>query len=262
MYKIDIPIFIINLKQDSQKKMQMQIQLNKFRLKADFVEAVDGRNLGEEEKNRVYDHQKTIRSIGRGLTDGEIGCALSHQKIYKKIVEQKIPYVVIFEDDAILCKDFLKIVKLSVNKLDDFDILLLGYNAFEEDKQLPLTNWGSVNLGSGYVAKRLTTWGYGTYGYIISLKGAKKILYEDKTDRPADHYTGDIGEMDIYALYPRCVDVVCLKGTRLENEREKVVKTVPYYRILRHNIGKKIMKVLPYWCAKNLHRLRYRRWNR
>jgi hypothetical protein len=94
----------------------------------------------------------------------------------------------------------------------------------------------------------------------VSLNGAKKMLCKNKIDRPADHYTGDIGQISIYALYPRCVDVATIKGTLLDIEREKVATPIPYYRILRHNIGKKIMKVLPYWCAKSLHRWRYKGW--
>ena len=43
--------------------------------------------------------------MGRRVRPGEIGCALSHLSIYRKMVEDDIPIACIFEDDVVLSGD-------------------------------------------------------------------------------------------------------------------------------------------------------------
>ena len=254
----NIPIFIINLKQDAQKKKQMQIQLDKLGLKAEFVEAVDGRKLGEDEKNKVYDHQKTIRAIGRELTNGEIGCALSHQKIYKKLVEQKIPYAVILEDDAILCNDFKTIVENIIRKTQQFDIVLLGHNANIKQYILPYTFWGYKKIIGKYFLFRPTTWCYGTYGYIISCLGAEKLMQNSKIFLPADHYTGNIGKLDIFILLPRCIGVSQLEDSSLRLERKQILKEErnTFWQKIRRITGIVVFRFVPFSIVSRLHNIR------
>jgi len=63
------------------------------------------------------------------MTDGEIGVALSHFGIWKKIVKEKIPVTLVLEDDAIdMHPDFEMLVTTFYNHLpNDWDIFLLGF---------------------------------------------------------------------------------------------------------------------------------------
>ena len=84
--KISFPIFIINLSNDNEKKQYMQQLCNKYNLYPEFIEAVDGRLLNDNDISAVYSKDKAIKTISRELSKGEIGCALSHIKIYQKMI--------------------------------------------------------------------------------------------------------------------------------------------------------------------------------
>ena len=51
----------------------------------------------------------------------------SHQAIYKKIIDENIEYTLIFEDDVIIPKDFLKkLDKIITHPIEDWDVLFLA----------------------------------------------------------------------------------------------------------------------------------------
>ncbi|HDR2572978.1 TPA: glycosyltransferase family 25 protein, partial [Enterobacter ludwigii] len=77
-------IFIVNLKKSVERRKKMEAQLNALGLSAEFIEAVDGRLMSEEERKGV------TANVNYAFLPGEIGCALSHQKIYKKMIDEKI----------------------------------------------------------------------------------------------------------------------------------------------------------------------------
>ena len=68
-----------------------------------MIEASDGKTPTENkyETNTYKDIQEKSR-----LAPGEIGCFLSHLHIWKKIINDNLPYALIFEDDTYFCDDF------------------------------------------------------------------------------------------------------------------------------------------------------------
>ena len=52
------------------------------------------------------------------LTLGEIGCAISHIKVYEHMVENNIKSAIILEDDAIVSQHFKEIVEDTLNKIN------------------------------------------------------------------------------------------------------------------------------------------------
>jgi glycosyl transferase family 25 len=75
----------------------------------EFVDAVDGAHLSRDEQAR-YSRRRALFHVGRGLTTGELGVALSHLHLYRRMVEERVPEAVIFEDDATPSADFLALV--------------------------------------------------------------------------------------------------------------------------------------------------------
>lgn len=90
--------FVINLDRDSLRRGHMEKQLEKIGLKAEFVPAVDGRALSESDRS-VYDRDKALRVYGVEMMDTEIGCYLSHYRLYERMVRENIPVALIMEDD-------------------------------------------------------------------------------------------------------------------------------------------------------------------
>jgi glycosyl transferase family 25 len=127
------------------------------------------------------------------LGKGEIGCALSHREIYREIVRREIPWSVVLEDDIRFDPDaFAAIVRRSGALPAPCEILLLGHHSCN-GRNLPTSTAFrcAVPLHPGHHAAAILEGGCGTYGYMISLKGARRLLEEmERIARPADHYTG------------------------------------------------------------------------
>ncbi len=97
-----IPALVINLKSSTERRERMVRLLTPFAdiLDVRFVEGIDGRRLSEEEKRAALS-RGSRRKWERKLAwcDGEIGCALSHRKCFQTIVDDRLDYALILEDD-------------------------------------------------------------------------------------------------------------------------------------------------------------------
>ena len=98
--KDHIQTFIISLPKDAHRREQLGKQLQDLAIPFSVINAVHGKSLSSEELDASYDRDKALALFNRELSKGEIGCALSHVSIYRKMVEEDIPYALILEDDA------------------------------------------------------------------------------------------------------------------------------------------------------------------
>jgi glycosyl transferase family 25 len=96
----DIHTFIISLPKDKNRREYLGSQLDKLDVPYSIVNAVHGAALSADELAASYDRKKALRLFNRELSKGEIGCALSHITIYRKMVAENIPYALVLEDDA------------------------------------------------------------------------------------------------------------------------------------------------------------------
>lgn len=160
-------IFVINLKKDTQKREDFIKNFKPFKLEYEFIDGVYGGGLSEGElKNLVYDYPNCF------MTKGEIGCALSHLKIYQKTVDEDIPYALILEDDTLFDTEFPKYLKEIENFLSqklNFELVCLMYQGDKYLKNLNLETNKRISL---YKMRA----GTGTYGYVITKAAAKKLL--------------------------------------------------------------------------------------
>jgi glycosyl transferase family 25 len=204
-----IPIFVINLPQSTDRKAFMQSQCESMGISPVFIDAVNGKDLSNSEVSQYCNQKKAKQLYGRELLLGEIGCALSHKKIYQKIVDENIPYAVILEDDAILKKDFPIVVKKIMAGPLSWELILLGhYKSNLKSLKSPISLWRKHRITSKFLLGRLIDFGFGTHGYMITLEGAKKLLSELKPIyKPVDHYTPDSNILNVYALSPPVVSI-------------------------------------------------------
>ena len=112
----DLHFYIINLKEDEQKRRFMEDQMIRFNFKFEFIEGIK-------------------------ITPRPIGIALSHLKVLKQ-KGLKAPFVVL-EDD---CEFFEKLVELKIKLPSNCDALYLGHSTFgvREKDQYGL-QWGKEN---------------------------------------------------------------------------------------------------------------------
>eukprot|EP00058_Branchiostoma_floridae_P008205 XP_002593693.1 hypothetical protein BRAFLDRAFT_107673 [Branchiostoma floridae] len=95
-------IFVINLKRRPERRKRMVHTLKEIGLDFKLMEAVDGLTLNASVLKKmgvtVLPEYKDPWA-DRSMTMGEIGCFLSHYKIWEEIVEKNLDWVLVFEDD-------------------------------------------------------------------------------------------------------------------------------------------------------------------
>ena len=144
-----IPIYIINLKRNPERKLFMQRQLDVLSLKYSFVDV--------EIFDRYELQSKTYRNRIAKLLDideavlerkcqvkedkrwASIAVLLSHVQIYNSMIKNDIPVACILEDDATLLPTFPEILK-TTPKLE-WDILLLASQPVGIDGRLIQPNY-------------------------------------------------------------------------------------------------------------------------
>lgn len=210
-------IFVISLAKDKHKKLLMKEQFDKLGIKNyEFIDAIYGNDLDESEIRKVY--RKTHR---RALTKGEIGCALSHLKAYKKMEHQNLQDAIIFEDDVTLDKDFMDVLEgLAKHKYKlDRNALLHFYPSAVIYK-----NSTVADINTKYTIKK----GYksgGAWAYYLTLPAAKELIKScKKITMPIDiipHRLLKRRKLTKYCISPACVSIseYFLENSNLNNER-------------------------------------------
>jgi GR25 family glycosyltransferase involved in LPS biosynthesis len=162
-------------------------------------EIISGRESGEKIKKYFREKRPVLYRVTYGgkyksaefdlfvkyrrFSAGEIGVTYSHRAIWADIVKNNRQNAVIFEDDVILSENFKKdLEELIRNIPEDADVTFIGVGK-RADKRLSYPNIDEIfrNFdhvpGNNVVAKiQPTNFLYGTYAYIVSAKGAEKLL--------------------------------------------------------------------------------------
>ena len=178
-------LIILEANQDRKKKFLKEWNKNN---KINIVKAIDTRgNLWENYKQHISEKaikelKETIKNKKRksheSLTEGAIGCYLSHLKCWRKFLKESTSnddYCLIFEDDSTIPKDLFKTTSNIVERINtNWDMILLGWQAtsqylpFNKDLVIPKGFWQ-------------------THAYLLSNLGAKKLLEtHDKIKMPLD----------------------------------------------------------------------------
>ncbi len=176
-------ILVINLEHAKEKKYKMETILSSISSNYEFFNGINGKQLKSNEYSVNLDWYNPCDNTH--MTLGEIGCALSHYNIWKKIIDENIETAIILEDDIeIVDPDFLNICKNIDPQL--YDLIYLS-----RKKMLDISETSATNINNNLVEPCFSYW---TSAYILSLSGAKKLclnLYLNNLI-PVDEYMGYI----------------------------------------------------------------------
>lgn len=113
-------VFCLNLDRRPDRKQQAIAEFSKFGIDVQFISGVDGKEL--EIVNKTS-------SDGLPVSNGDMGCTLSHLKMIQLAKERGYKTVLIFEDDVELPPVFNSIIEDYLLKLPkDWDMLYFGGN--------------------------------------------------------------------------------------------------------------------------------------
>ncbi len=196
-----LEIYVINMAKDVVKRQHMEAACAGLPRQAEFIEAVVGVDLTPEEVGEVYAESEAIAAIGRPLSRGEIGCYLSHKKVLTKFISGCADAALVLEDDVKLSPDVpLALPTLLAAK--EWDIIFLGHHGrAARDSDTLSSLWGRRCIGNRRKLVRPCERVMGTYGYLVSRKGAEKLLAQmSRVVRPVDHLTGELRQLRLLCV--------------------------------------------------------------
>ena len=164
-------IFIVNLKIDKKRKSHIINELTKQKLdNYEIIDAVNGNEFDEKEiKKNTFKNKMGLNPWNTKMSSSQIGCALSHIKIYKQFIETGYDYALILEDDAIFVENFKE--KLINFIIDNFNykkqiILLSELKQFYSKPINKIEKYELVNVTNAFF----------THAYFINKEAAKSII--------------------------------------------------------------------------------------
>lgn len=174
--------YIINLASSTDRKTRMDgLMKNSCFPEHEFIEAVDGRKMDEQELDRKFDRKRFRKLYTRDVRPGEIGCTLSHQKCYRKIVEENEKCALILEDDIVIAKAPDKGLMEMIERYMDSEtpriMLLSGGYWFTGMKNLDATEYRLAEVYDAFM----------THSYVIN-RAAAKAMTEDYPYVLADNW--------------------------------------------------------------------------
>ncbi|XP_057652350.1 glycosyltransferase 25 family member [Diorhabda carinulata] len=178
-------IFMINLLRRPERRKRMNACFDEIGIQVDILNAVDGKALNESFLEKLkFMPEFSDPYHKRPMKLGEIGCFLSHLNIWREIVAENYQTTLVLEDDIRFEPFFrhkVQNVMAEVRKLPDWDLVYFGRKRLQESEE-PWVEGTNFLVHAGY--------SYWTLGYVLSFKGAKKLLEADPLTRlvPVDEY--------------------------------------------------------------------------
>ncbi|WP_253378275.1 glycosyltransferase family 25 protein [unidentified bacterial endosymbiont] len=211
-------IFIINLVNETERLSAVTSQCANYNLSYEVISAINGRKTPQNLLSVIVESHENS-----ALTQGEIGCALSHLSVYATMDAENIPQALILEDDAVLSssiKDYLAGAKEILSTKTPEMVLLTGNCSYNRS----LKKTDSLNRQFHRVIC-----GSGGHGYVINLAAARRLLHANRPVRlEADRWTVF---RDLVGLKIWCSDLPVIKScctapgtSTIGSERERVAK--------------------------------------
>ena len=220
--EFDYKTFCINLERRPDRLKTFHDEMKDQDLKYEIFPACDGAMLKEAQLNnseplgypKLNDIEQMFLGNDFNYRCGVLGCALSHIKLWKQLVNDSIDYYLIFEDDVKLVPNFRTRLQNVINTfsgdINGIDIIYLGYTRGKKQiHESPL-----ISIKSGEY--------WGTFSYLITKQGANKILNfikENSINRAIDGFLVDLTTTNYINV--RSIEPL-LSSSRVYNVREGI----------------------------------------
>jgi len=168
--------YIISLNDENEKNsLNLKNKIKQLGINPIWFNGLNGKTIDMEQYKHHFNPFKL-----NFLTPSQIGCALSHLYVWKKIAESKDEMAIVFEDDVVFTKDFNEKFKHTINNIpQDFDLLYLGWSDnsnlifFLLTFLAGLSKINETKVDEYLIHPRCTL---SSHAYIISKKGARRLI--------------------------------------------------------------------------------------
>ena len=175
---LQLGILMINLDRRPDRFQEMQKKMPTDRYNR--IPAIDGLKL-----KTGIDLCRVFENNDYNMRAGMVGCAMTHLKIWTdllKLPEDKLDGLIVFEDDVDFCENAMeKISEVIARTTPTTDIIFLGHHLRTQYERNEFAyfkgeNTTPISLEKWNVARSITQSMGGTFGYIITRSGAKKLI--------------------------------------------------------------------------------------
>ena len=189
-------IYVINLARRPERMRYMQEQLAKVGVAYERVDAVDGARLSGSECKSLARRFRWWCARGYMPRAGEIGCAMSHRSVWRKMKDAEDRAFCVLEDDVAVSDRFAEMLdkaeSFAARSASPLAILLTPFCAEPQ---------GGFTEGSfGRIA-----WAASTGGYVLNREAAQRLLFATaRLDSPIDEWSrwAKRGGIALYATQP------------------------------------------------------------
>lgn len=203
--------YVINMPKDRDRRSRIEKQLGRVDIQATFVNGVVASEVHDDVKGAIFT-PKCVQSCGNSI----MGCAMAHINTIARIRDGTKNFGIILEDDANLTNGFTREnIRMYINEAKTFDILLLGCLHGCGKRDPLITQWMNnfpkkrvINISDHLIKPDYFT---GLHGYVLSRRGAEKIINSIKQDQVYNHidlYLNHLyrkGILDVKALQTHIV---------------------------------------------------------
>lgn len=161
--------FVINLPSSEKRREQILAEGRKFGIELQFVTAVSGKELTEEDLSH-YDRAARKKSYPFDLSPNEIACVTSHRKALAAFLASEADFGVIFEDDALLQPQFAEGIAWLTQKLHGWEVAKL----YTDEGKLFSVGWDNIEgVPVRPVFPKKLLWN--SQGFLYTREGAHRV---------------------------------------------------------------------------------------
>lgn len=191
------PIFVISLIDAEARRQAIAAGLAAMNLDFSFVTAIDGRKGLPAQYEKMIDRPQTLARRGYPMSDGEYACALSHQMVYRRIIDEGLPGAIILEDDVTLTDEFASFMKHRAYRRHHL-IQLFHFHA-------KVWRHGTRQLFPDVQIRGLSENAFMAAGYSLSARGADYMVRNSSPISERADWPCDVTRIKAVITIPRLV---------------------------------------------------------
>ncbi len=175
--------FILHLERATGRRANVDRLRAELPVQSEILAAVDGARLSAEEVKAAYARSRFAPRYPFALGLPEVGAFLSHRAAWRRIVDDRLDFACVFEDDAEIDKErFAALLDFAVAERSQWDYVLLPAAGLEPAGV-------DVVRGSEFALLRPLSPPLRAIGQLVSRAAAERLLsITSPFDRPVDTF--------------------------------------------------------------------------
>lgn len=163
-----LPLYVISLKASTSRRRAMTERMAALGLDFDFIDGVVGKDIPADQKSRLLSDNRRFQ-LGAPLSDGALGCLMSHRRAWEMVCNTDVDAAIILEDDAELAPEALDVLPRIAALKGRFDLINLHHTSGR-----PLVDAARISPTHALSITRYVS--IGAIGYVVSRTAAEKLL--------------------------------------------------------------------------------------